>query len=190
MNCQRFQEEVIEMLHGANSGASREELDEHLAQCTGCRAYYEAQHRLAGHISERFHQAAKHVAVNPEYRQRILAALEQAGSRHGESAHPKARTSAIALSPLKIWERLLSRPALRWSAAALGLLMLLILAGTRRFGPQPALAAEFPVTIYARVPQLVTTYSFRRQGGFVIDALVTRPEIVQEHSVVVRRSNQ
>ncbi len=89
--------------------------------------------------------------------------------------------SAVAMA-LRPWLQILWR--WRW-APAVALVVLLLAVTSRWFAARHPLipgahAADLRITVSARVPHVVTTYTFRREGRFVTDALVTKVQGVQE----------
>lgn len=179
MNCQDFQEQWFDLLDGTLSAGTRRDIDHHLAACDACRESLRAQRAMARTLSRQFRQNTEALRLKPEIRQRILSALPKASA-----SEPERRSAAPVRSLLECLVRVFRRPALSWSLATC-LLAAAVVIATRWLAPQNALAAESSVITSARVPHVVTSYTFQRQGQFVTDALVARAEIVHETSLVI-----
>lgn len=193
MNCRDFQERLLDFLDEALSAGERREAEGHLAACEGCRDALREHVEFAGEMAEHFRRATQSLELDPEVRRSVLAALSghHAAKHELRPARPALRQrgalwerlQASRLLLLESLGRVLRPPLRRWVAAA-GLLALAAMLGIRWPGIHSmdlpnAGAAELGVTVSARIPGAVTQYTFRREGRFVTDALVTSARIVQ-----------
>jgi anti-sigma factor RsiW len=168
MNCRRFQHEIYEYLDGSLSPRAQAAADQHLAGCTACRQALQAELETAQRLSSTFQRATESLQLPPEVGRRVVAALAQP---RGASVEPHGE--------LFFW-----RPwAWPLAAAAAGLL---VLAGFFFFvqAPGPRMARPQPHAIREeasiQLSYVVPTYTFRREGGFVVDALTYQTNVVNQ----------
>jgi anti-sigma factor RsiW len=168
MNCRRFQNEIYEYLDGSLSRRAQAAAERHLSACAACRQMVSEQRRTARSLSDKFRTATDSLQLPPEFGHRVLAALAAEHSASNEQ-------DGIVL----FWRRL----AWPLAAAASGLLLL---AGffffVRPPGPgvprsQPHVAKN-EVSIH--LSYVVPIYTFRREGGFVIDALTYQTNVIDQ----------
>ena len=169
MNCRRFQHEMYEYLEGSLSPRAQAAAEQHLAGCAACRQALQAERETTLSLSKTFREATESWHLPPNVGRRVLAVLAQ------QSRAPDEPRGARLL-----WRRL----AWPMAAAAAGLLLL---AGFFFFfarppdpelaRPQPALAGE-EASIH--LSYVVPTYMFRREGGFVVDALTYQTNVVNQ----------
>jgi len=168
MNCRRFQDELYEYLDGSLSPRAQAAAEQHLAGCAGCRQALQAERETAQCLSNTFRGATESLQLPPEVGCRVVAALAQQ-----RCAPDEPRGEAI------FWHRW----AWPLAAAASGLVLL---AGFFFFArapgpemprPHPHLAGE---GVSIQLSYVVPTYTFRREGGFVVDALTYQTNVVNQ----------
>ncbi|MGD0262772.1 MAG: zf-HC2 domain-containing protein [Verrucomicrobiota bacterium] len=168
MNCRRFQHRLYEYLDGTLSRGAQAAAERHLSGCAACRQALQAERQIAQSLSDQFRRTTDSLQLPPEVQRRVLAALAE------QSRAPSEEKGSVFA-----WGRL---------AWPLGLAasMSLLLAGVFFFarGPkwqtapaQPHLA-EGEVSI--QFSYVVPIYTFRREGGYVIDALTYQTNVVNE----------
>lgn len=168
MNCGRFEREIYEYLDGSLSPRARAAAERHLSGCAACRQKVSQERWSAQSLSDKFRRATDSLQLPPQFGHRVLAAL---ADEHGV---PDTQQGIVLF-----WRRLV------WplAAAASGLLLL---AGffffVRPPGPeaphsQPH-AAENEVSVH--LSYVLPIYTFRREGGFVIDALTYQTNVIDE----------
>jgi len=168
MNCRRFQREIYEYLDGSLSAGAQAAADEHLSACAACRQAVTRERQIALSLSERFQAAAGSLQLPAPVGRRVLAALADQRRPPGDEQ-----------DKVIFWRRWAWAPAI----AALGLVLLVgILLSVRAPGPRvprskPRVAGD---AFSAHFSYVVPIYTFRRQGGFVIDALTYQTNNVEE----------
>jgi anti-sigma factor RsiW len=168
MNCGRFEREIYEYLDGSLSPRAQAAAERHLSGCAACREALIQERQTARSISVKFRRATDSLQLPPQFGHRVLAAL---ADEHGA---PSAQQRIVLF-----WRRL----AWPLAVAASGLLLLagfffLVPAPRPGMAPPPPHTAEGGVTI--QLSYVVPTYTFREEGGFVIDALSYLTIVVNE----------
>ncbi len=168
MNCRRFQHRLYEYLDGTLSPGAQAAAERHLSGCADCRQALRAERQVAQSQSDQFRRTADSLQLPPEVQRRVLAAL--ADQRR---APDEGQGSIFA------WGRF---------AWPLGLAasVLLLLAGLFFFAraPRPPTApaerqlAEGGVSI--QLSYVVPINTFRREGGYVIDALTYETVVIDQ----------
>ena len=168
MNCRRFQCEIYEFLDGSLSPRAQAAAERHLSGCAACRQTLIQEQQTARSLSDKFRRATDSLQLPPGFGHRILAALVD--KHRVPSEH-----QAVAL----FWRRL----AWPLVAAASGLLLL----GSFFFPvrtPGPGTAPPHPHSaggeVTVQLSYVVPIYTFRREGGFVIDALTYQTNAIDE----------
>jgi anti-sigma factor RsiW len=168
MNCRRFQLRIYEYLDGNLSPGAKAAAERHLAECAVCRQALSAERQVAQSMSGTFRRATDPLQLPQEVRRRVLAALAD-----------QRCASAEDQDAVFFWRRL---------AWPLGLAasVLLLLAGIFIFpqGPRPQTDSLQPHLaaggVLVQLSFVVPTYTFRQEGGFVIDALTYQTNVVNE----------
>jgi hypothetical protein len=160
MNCQRFQDELLDYFDRSLSASGQSEAAAHEEQCAACRQLAQAHQALAA----RFQREAGFAAFRPEFKRRVEAALLETTA---DNVHP-------------FWRRLAWPAAL---AAALALAGGLTLRGPSRGRAQKSNTAPSPAaaSIFMRDSYCNPTYLFRREKNAVMDALICAPHVVEEN---------
>jgi predicted anti-sigma-YlaC factor YlaD len=168
MNCRRFQLEIYEYLDRSLSPRAHAAAEEHLSACGACRQMGSRERQIAQSLSDKFRAAAGSLQLPPEVGRRVIAALAEQRPAPDEEQ-----------GMANFWRRW----ALPLAIATSGLLLL---AGffffVRPPGPgvphsQPQVAQD---GVSVHLSYVVPIYTFRREGGFVIDALTYQTNIIDE----------
>jgi anti-sigma factor RsiW len=168
MNCGRFEREIYEYLDGSLSPRAQAAAERHLSGCAACREALIQERQTARYLSVKFRRATDSLQLPPQFGHRVLAALAE------EQDAPDTQQGIVLF-----WRRL----AWPLAVAASGLLLL---AGffflVRPPGPgmphsQPHVA-ENEVSVH--FSYVMPIYTFRREGGFVIDALTYQTNVIDE----------
>jgi predicted anti-sigma-YlaC factor YlaD len=168
MNCRGFQHRLYEYLDGTLSRGAQAAAKRHLSGCAACREALRAEREVAQSMSERFRRTTDSLQLPPEVRHRVLAAL---ADQH----------RAPAEEPVSVfsWGR--------WAwPVGLAASLLLVLAGVflyvrasgPRWGPAPPHLARSGIQV--QFSYIVPTYTFRQEGGFVVDTLTYQTNVVNE----------
>jgi anti-sigma factor RsiW len=168
MNCRSFQDDLYEYLDGSLSPGARAAADKHRSECAVCRQRLEQEQQAAGVLFDRFRRATDSLELPPEVGRRVLAALGDE-DRRAEAEHGLA----------SLWR------GLAWPVALAASVLLLLAGGwvvLRRTGvgdagPQSHLAKG---VISVQFSYVVPTYTFRAEGGFVVDALSYHTNVVND----------
>lgn len=163
MNCKDFQELLFEHLDGTLPPEEQGDLRQHLSLCEECREQWTKQRLLGEHLTARFAQETDELMLSRAARARILQACER----------PTLWEHVAA-----VWREV----SWGWGLAAL-VLCGIALFGSRGLKPGAvplARGPELPVMVSLRLPQVMACYSFRKEGGLVVDTLVYRTNVVQE----------
>ena len=168
MNCRRFQHRLYEYLDGTLSPGTQAAAERHLAGCVGCRQALGAERQIGQSLSEKFRRSTVSLQLPPEVQRRVLAEVaEQRGARSKEQGN------------VFWWRRL------AWSLAV-GTTPLILLVWLFSFlwepspqtGPLQTHLAGGGVSI--QLSYVVPIYTFRHEGGFVVDALTYQTNVVNE----------
>ena len=177
MNCQEAKDRVFEYQDGDLSGPEQEALERHLGACDECRSWFARRETIGCRLVQQLHESTQLMTLSPETRSRVLAALANRETGAGAAAKSTRQSAAGESAGAPRWglrQSLQLMPSLRrWLvplAAAAGLLALGLVVSR-------LLHAGLP-TVSANVPHVVTTYVFRKEGNYVVDALADRSQLV------------
>ena len=168
MNCRRFQHRLYEFLDGSLSPGAQAVAESHLSGCAACRQTLGAERQIARSLSGTFRRATESLQLPPEVQHRVLAALAD-----------QRRAPVQQQGTVFFWRQL------AWPVG-LAASVLLLLAGVFLFprgpgshtgSPQPRLAAG---GVSIQLSFVVPIYTFRQEGGFVIDALTYQTNVIDE----------
>jgi len=169
MNCRRFQHRLYEYLDGTLSREAQAAAERHLSGCAACREALSAERQVAQSLSDKFRRTTNSLRLPPEVQSRVLAALANPrGARDGDQGR-------VFWWPRLAWPLAVGAPvliALAW--AFLGVL---------DPGPQPAPPAQPHLAageVSIQLSYVVPIYTFRQEGGLVIDALTYQTNVVNE----------
>ena len=168
MNCRGFQHRLYEYLEGTLSRGAQAAAERHLSGCAACRQALRAERQIAQSLSDKFRRATDSLQLPPEVQHRVLAALAD------QRCAPAEEQGSVFS-----WNRL------AWPLA-LAASVLILVAGFMFFarapGPQTAPAQPHLAGggVSVQLSYVVPTYTFRREGGFVIDALNYQTNVVNE----------
>ena len=168
MNCHGFQHRLYEYLDGSLSPGAKAAAERHLSGCAACRQALRAERQVAQSLSGKFRRETDSLQLPPEVQRRVLGALADQRGNPGEE-----HRSVFA------WFRL------AWPASLAGL-VLLLLAGILLFprgrmahtGPSQPHFAGGGVSI--QLSYVVPIYTFRQEGGSVVDVLTYQTNVVNE----------
>jgi anti-sigma factor RsiW len=168
MNCRRFQHRLYEYLDGSLSPGAQAAAERHLSGCAACRQALDAERQVAETLSGTFRRATESLQLPPEVQQRVLAALAD-----------QRRAPAEEQGSVFSWSQL------AWPVG-LAASVLVLLAGVFLFPRSPmsqtglsqSRLAGGGVTI--QLLFVVPIYTFRQEGGFVIDALTYQTNVIDE----------
>jgi predicted anti-sigma-YlaC factor YlaD len=168
MNCRRFQHRLFEYLDGTLSPGAQAAAESHLSRCAACRQAVRAQRQIAQSLPEKFRRTTDPLRLPPEVQRRVLAAL-------ADQRRAPAKDQGSEFS----WGRLAWPLGL---AASVLLLVGGVFLCARTFRPktgptQPRLASG---EVLAQLSYVVPIYTFRQEGGFVIDAVTYQTNVVNE----------
>jgi hypothetical protein len=168
VNCGRFEREIYEYLDGSLSPRAQAAAERHLFGCAACGEALIQERRTARSLSIKFRRATDSLQLPPQFGHRVLAAL---ADEHGA---PDTQQGIV------LFWRCLTWPLV---AAASGLLLLagfFFLMRTPGPGVPHSLphVAENEVSVH--LSYVVPIYTFRREGGFVIDALTYQTNAIDE----------
>ena len=168
MNCRRFQNDLYEYQEGSLSPRVRAAAEKHLSECAACRQRLDQEQQVAQSLADGFRRTAAPLRLPSSVGRRVLAAMAD------ESRAAREARGHLLVSPHLAWP------------LALAASVLLILGGWALFlrppgpggaRPQPRLA-EGGVSI--QLSYVVPVYTFRQEGGFVIDALTYQTNVLNE----------
>jgi anti-sigma factor RsiW len=168
MNCHGFQHEIYEYLDGTLSLRAQAAAAEHLSECAACRKRVGREQQFARSLSEGFRRATDSLELPPVVGRRVLAAL--ADQRDAAREAP---------GNVWFWRRLAWPLAMAASLLLLlgGWFFLLRAPGPGKVQPGPDLARG---GISIQLSYVMPVYTFREEGGFVIDALSYHTTVVNE----------
>jgi anti-sigma factor RsiW len=170
MNCENFNDRLLEYLEGTLSAAEQAAAREHVQQCGACQQALARQEAFAKSIRHSFHLETQRLSLRPETRRNILNALKQPGSS------PTAWENVQAFIAV-LWRR----PA--WAGAILLCLVLLTSGGRFYLSSAERSSArgtvrEDRMTCVIDVPIQTETRVYRRQNNMVVDAVVTENSVI------------
>jgi anti-sigma factor RsiW len=162
MSCADFKNLLFEYLDGTLPPDSKKACEQHLAQCEPCREEWARHRTLAEEISERFERQTEGLALASAARARILEECER---------------GSIVEEFTGFWRR----SSWRWGIAGLCVLALTLI-GIRAVKEDSVASKDtvIPTTIFVRIPQTIPTYTFHKEGRYVIDSMTYRTNLVQE----------
>jgi anti-sigma factor RsiW len=168
MNCRRFQHRLYEYLDGTLSPGAQAAAEKHLADCAVCRQALNAERQVAQSLSGTFRRATDPLQLPQEVRRRVLAALAD-----------QRRAPAEDQGAIFFWRRLAWPLGLAASVLLLLVGIFLFPQGPRpqTGSPQPHLAAG---GVLVQLSFVVPTYTFRQEGGSVIDAVTYQTNVINE----------
>jgi anti-sigma factor RsiW len=168
MNCRRFQHRLYEYLDGTLSPRAEAAAETHLSECAACRWALEAERRISQSLSEQLRRKTDFLKLAPEVQRRMVAALAKEQS---------ARESDQGI--VFFWRRLAWPLGLAASVLLLAAGVFLHLRSSRQqTSPAQPRLAEGEVLV--QLSYVVPIYTFRREGGFVIDAVTYQTNVVNE----------
>ena len=175
MNCRGFQKRLYEYLDGTLSSARSVAAEKHLGGCRACREAVREEQEVAQFLSARLQQSAEAIALDPGLEGRIARTLRQKPASVGDDR------------PLnRLW------PRFAWPLAAAVLSIVAILAGRFFFAGRVSQPQTVSIKGGARQSDViihvsygVPTYTFRREGNVVTDA-ITYDTRVENGSLFVR----
>jgi anti-sigma-K factor RskA len=173
MNCQRFQNELLEYVEGTLSTDELAFADKHLASCETCRQAVEKEKRLARTLSNRLQRSSESLSLRPEIRRNILASVQE------RAALPTMAESFTGL--WKYWLRLAAIPAALVVIAAA--LLAVHFSGTRGHEisvpimprvsvTAPPIGGNPPAAVSVQMSYHLPTQQFHQEGNLVVDSLV------------------
>lgn len=168
MNCRQFQNKLYEYVEGSLDAGAQAAVEKHLEACAACRQRVQQERDVARSLAEGFKRASEGLELPAEVGRRVLAAVAE------ERAAREERESTVCF-----WRRLAWPTALTASAAALLAGWFLFVPGAGH-GPgrsQPRVAEG---VVSVQLSYVVPIYTFRQEGGLVIDALTYQTNIVNE----------
>src|ERR1019366_6525547 len=168
MNCRGYQHQLYEYLDGTLSRRAQAAAERHLSGCAACREALRSQQQVAQSLSEEFRRTTDSLQLPQEVQHRFLTAL---ADQH--------RASAEEPGSVFLWGR--------WAwPVGLAASVMLLLAGVSLYvrapGPQRDLAHSHSARseIQVQFSYVVPTYTFRQEGGVVVDALTYQTNTVNE----------
>jgi len=168
MNCRRFQNDLYEYQEGSLSPRVRAAAEKHLSECAACRQRLEQEQQVAQSLADGFRRTAAPLQLPPSVGRRVLTAIADEGrAAHQAQGH-------VLLSPHSTWPLALAASVLLLLG---GWALFLRAPGPGGTRPQPRLA-EGDVSI--QLSYVVPVYTFRQEGGTVIDALTYQTNVLNE----------
>jgi anti-sigma factor RsiW len=160
MNCERLQEILYDYLDDTLLAGEKASAEKHLLGCNACRQELQREVQLAQTLTNRLGQTAEKIALDDNAQRRMVKAVERSIASPSEHFF------------FSFWPRL----AIPFAASGL-VLIGAIWIGYRFFAGQH-LPSNEPVSLTTSSREVpvhdsyaVPTYTFRREGGLVIDAL-------------------
>lgn len=181
MNCQSFQDELLEYVEGTLSTDAQALADEHLAACDACRLAVEKEKRLARTLSRRLQRSSETLVLRPEIRRHILVSSPQ-----------KVVPPTMAESLIRLWNYWLGLAAVPVSLLAVATLLLVLHSySTRRESilttltpnvplPTPVAVQNPPPTVSVQMSYHLPTHQFHQEGNVVVDTLMNETVVATE----------
>lgn len=164
MNCERFQEILLEYVDDALSPAEKAAAQAHLGECSSCRELVQDEWLTRQVLSGRLREAVEPVTLDAHTKRRMAAAIR----KQIESTPESKKTSVFAT-----WMFHLLIPA---SAACL-ILIFAIWLGHSFIRPRDPSATISPGPVVIEIPVHASYsalhYTFRQEGAMVVDALTS-----------------
>ncbi len=162
MNCRQFQNDLYEYLERSLPAAARAAAETHLEECFACRQRVREEQEVAQLLKAGFQRATTGLELPAEVGQRVMAAVatKRAAREEGQSGG-------------WLW-RWLAWPATAAASAAVlvaGWVLLAPSSGPGTGNPQPRLVRG-PISVQLSFVEPV--YTFRHEGGVVVDALTSQ----------------
>lgn len=167
MNCRHFQHRIYEYLDGTLSPRARAAAQKHLAECAVCRQMVRRQQQVAQALSEGFRRGTESLTLPPAVRRRVLTA--SAG---------KFVARGVGHVSVFSWSRLIW-PLATAAVVVAGLLLTALFFQSPRRETMWLQSRLEHGTASIDVSFAVPTYTFRREGALVIDALSYRTNVVK-----------
>jgi predicted anti-sigma-YlaC factor YlaD len=168
MNCSRFEREIYEYLDGSLSPRAQAAAERHLSGCAACREALIQERQTARSLSIKFRRATDSLQLPPQFGHRVLAAL---AVKHGA---PDTRSGIVLFCRRLVWPLAVAASGLVLLA---GFFFLMRPPGPGMPHSQPRIA-ENKVSVH--LFYVVPIYTFRRESGFVIDALTYQTNVIDE----------
>lgn len=168
MNCRRFQHRLYDYLDGTLSPGAQAAAESHLSGCAACRHALQAEQQVSQSLSEQLRRTTDSLKLPPEVQRRVLAALAKEHSARDEDQ------GIVLLWRRKAWPLGLAASALLLMA---GVLFYVRASRPQTSPSQPRLAGA---EVLVQFSYVVPIYTFRQEGGFVIDALTYQTNVVNE----------
>jgi predicted anti-sigma-YlaC factor YlaD len=167
MNCHGFQHRLYEYLDGTLSRRAQAAAEKHLSGCAACRQVSRAQRQIAQSLSGQFRRTTDSLQLPPEVQHRVLAALADQRRARGEEQGSMFAWGRFAW-PLEL------------AASVLLLAGVFFFARAPRSPMAPAQQRPAEGEVLVQLSYMVPTYTFRREGGFVIDALTYQTMVIDQ----------
>lgn len=161
MNCEQLRQKLYDYLDNSLSSVDKSAAEKHLTGCLGCRETLRRESQRAQLLSNRFEQAVKTTALDPAAQHRIAMAMKREIARRPQQP----------LAPF--WSRL----ALRFAVASV---IVVVAIGARHYLLPPRNSHQVTVSattpggdreVHIHVSYSIPSYTFRKEGNIVIDAL-------------------
>jgi anti-sigma factor RsiW len=173
MNCRRLQHRLYEYLEGTLSRGAQAAAERHLSGCAACRQALERERQIAQTLAGGFRRATASLRLPPEVQRRVRTALAE------ERSAAQARHSRDFSWLRSAWPQALAASLLLLLA---GLFFFARTPAQKTASPQPPLSRDEVLVQHSYV---VPAYTFRREEGFVVDALIYQTNTVHERFPVV-----
>ncbi len=165
MNCEKFNDRLLEYLEDTLSLADQAAAREHAQKCVSCREALEQQAAFAKSIRFSFNRETQRLSLHPDTRRNILSALNPPKIPPAAWENIQAFFAVLRRYPVRV-------------GAVLLCLVLLVSAGSFYLGsikhssPQ-ATVKDDRITYVVDVPIQTEMHVYRKQNNMVVDAVVT-----------------
>ncbi|HYG36543.1 MAG TPA: zf-HC2 domain-containing protein [Clostridia bacterium] len=166
MNCQRFQNQLYEYVEGSLPPRAKLAAEKHLSGCPLCRGLVNREVRVGRILYRELQKAAGPLVLSSDVPNRVLAALNR-------NAAPKRHDSLL----VSLWRQLFWPVAATACLLAVGL-FIAIQTQKHRTALSPAPLGQQAISVNASYT--VPTYTFRREGNLVIDAVTFQTNTVRQ----------